>query len=89
MRKTKLEILEDLYNMAQEDHIRAQIKIRNLHDLKDDDIVEGFKKKGLYGDYTEATKWDVIEQEKKEINRIIKVMGTIETFIEQEKKHPI
>lgn len=88
MRKTKLEILEDLYNMAHEDYIRGQIKIRNLKDLYDDDIVEGFQKKGLYGDYTGATKKDVMEQEKKEINRITKVMRTIEAFIEQEKKHP-
>ena len=88
MKKTKLEILEDLYNMANEDHIRGQIKIRNLKDLKDDDVVEGFQKKGLYGDYTQATKWDVIEQEKKEIRRTIKVIRTIEAMIEQEKKNP-
>ncbi len=88
MIKTRLETLEDLHNMAQEDLIRGQIKIRNLHELKDDDVVEGFQKKGLYGDYTQATKWDVMDQEKKEINRITKVLRTIETMIEQEKKHP-
>lgn len=86
--KTRLQILEDLYNTAHEDYIRGQIKMRNLHDLKDDDVVEGFQKKGLYGDYTQATKLDVMEQQKKEINRITKVMRTIEAMIEQEKKHP-
>ena len=87
MIKTRLETLEDLHNMTQEDEIRSQIKIRNLHALKDDDVVEGFQKKGLYGDYTPATKWDVIEREKKEIRRLIIVMRTIESMIEQEKKH--
>lgn len=83
--KTRLEILEDLYNMACEDLIRAEVKIRNLDDLNGDDPVQGLKKKGLYGDYTEATKKDVVGQEQAEIKRLQKVIGTIEKLIDEAK----
>lgn len=83
MTKTRLETLENLYNMAYEDLIRAEVKIKNLDDLSDNDPVRGLKKKGLYGDYTEATKKDVIEQEQIEIKRLQKVVGTIEKLIDK------
>ncbi len=85
MMKTRLETLENLYNMAYEDLIRAEVKIKNLDSLNDGDLVEGFKKKGLYGDFTEATKRDVVGQEQLEIKRLVKVIGTIERMIEQAK----
>ena len=85
MIKTRVETLENLYNMAYEDLIRAEVKIKNLDDLSDDDPVQGFKKKGLYGDFTEATKKDVVEQEQLEIKRLVKVIGTIEKMMEQSR----
>jgi hypothetical protein len=89
MMKTRLETLEDLYNVAYEDLVRAEVKIKNLDDLEDDDPIPGFKKKGLYGDYTEASKKDVIEQEQVEIKRLLKVIGTIEKLIDQVKDDKI
>ena len=83
--KTKLETLENLHDMVQEDLVRAEVKIRNLDDIGEDEKVEGFKKRGLYGDYTEANKNDVIEQEQAEIKRLAKVLSTVTKLISEEK----
>ncbi len=84
--KTKLDTLENLHDVVLEDLVRAEVKIRNLDELEDNDTVEGFKKKGLYGDFTEATKKDVVEQEQLEIKRLRQVLATVDKLIIEERK---
>ena len=82
MLKTRIELLEEIYNSVHEEVLRMEIAIETLTDLDNDTVIETVVRRSPLGAREEnLTKKDVIAKYTKDIEKREKVLKVIKKLL--------
>ena len=82
MLKTRIELLEEIYNSVHEEVLRMEIAIETLTDVDDDTVIETVVRRSPLGAREEnLTKKDVIAKYAKDIEKREKVLKVIKKLL--------
>ena len=84
MIKTRINLLEEIYNTVHEEKLRMEIAIETLADIEDDKIIETVVKRSPLGAREEnLTKKDVISKYAADIEKREKVLMIIKKLLSE------
>ncbi len=84
MIKTRINLLEEIYNTVHEEKIRMEIAIETLADIDDDKVIEMVVKRSPLGTREEnLTKKDVISKYTADIEKREKVLKIIKKLLSE------
>lgn len=86
MIKTKIELLDEIYNTVHEEIIRMEIAMATLADVPDDKVIETVVKKSPLGAREEKlTKKDILARYSEDIEKRKKVLKIIKQIQSEQK----
>lgn len=84
MIKTRINLLEEIYNTVHEEKLRMEIAIETLSDIDDDKVIETVVKRSPLGTREEnLTKKDVISKYTTDIEKREKVLKIIKKLLNE------